>query len=196
MSHCRNSPCTAADPKKTIQEISTPESATFNWPYDTGSEKLDYTIYENCGYVAHEKIVFYPSHLKKLKYSAAGLASAWIEHIGWVYVTRGGIVIPTVTYENGPDYFQEGMARYRENNRIGFINEKGEVVIPAQFGWAFPFEDGVAVFCEGATLVKDGEYTLLEGGRWGAIDRTGKIIIPVTHTPQEIYKELTRVRGK
>jgi hypothetical protein len=119
-----------------------------------------------------------------------------IEHIGWVYVRRDGTVIPMVTYDNGPDYFQEGMARYKENNRIGFINEKAEVVIPAQFEWAFSFEDGVAVVCEGATPVKHGEYTLLEGGRWGAIDRTGKIIIPVTHTRQEIYNELARIRGK
>jgi hypothetical protein len=55
-----------------------PESATLNCAYDTGSEELEYTVYENCGYVAHEKIVLYPSHLKKLKYSAAGLAKAWI----------------------------------------------------------------------------------------------------------------------
>jgi len=126
------------------------------------------------------------------------LNSAWIEHIGWVYVTQDGTVLPTVTYDNGPDYFREGMARYRENNRIGFINEKGRVVIPAQFQWAFPFEHGVAPVCEGATPIKHGEHTWLEGGRWGAIDSTGTIIIPITHTRQEVEIEIeqTRIRRK
>jgi hypothetical protein len=99
-------------------------------------------------------------------------------------------------YDNGPDYFQEGMARYREKDKLGFIDEKGEVVILAQFEWAFPFKDGIAEVCEGFTWVSDGEYSWPVGGRWGAIDKAGSVVIPINLTEPKLNEEVIKIRRK
>ncbi|GHV12530.1 hypothetical protein FACS1894219_05630 [Clostridia bacterium] len=56
------------------------------------------------------------------------------------------------------------MAPVYKNGKCGFINTKGDVVIPYIY-------DSVHWFCEGYAAVK-------KGGKWGFIDDTANIVIP------------------
>ena len=176
--------------------ITLDNNPTLDCEYFRNAHSEVLTPYEKCGYVENGKMVLFPGFLKRLDFSVHGLASAWIDNSKWVYIKRDGTVIPTIMYDNGPDYFQEGMARYREKDKLGFIDEKGEVVIPAQFEWAFPFKDGIAEVCEGFTWVSDGEYSRPVGGRWGAIDKTGSVVIPINLTRPKLNEEVIKIRRK
>ena len=46
---------------------------------------------------------------------------------------------------DGIDNFSEGLASFRVGNLFGFVNKKGEEVIPPQFTRAYGFNDGVAM---------------------------------------------------
>lgn len=68
-------------------------------------------------------------------------------------------------FDNGPDYFQEGLARIVDGaGRVGFLDRGGAVVIAPQFVDA-------AGFCHGAATVHDGRE------QW-TIDRAGQAIGP------------------
>ena len=47
--------------------------------------------------------------------------------------------------DNGEDYIQDGMRRIVDRRgRIGYIDEKGAIIIKPQFAFGFPFKDGRA----------------------------------------------------
>jgi len=71
----------------------------------------------------------------------------------------------------------EGLARFiSEDGKTGFINEELQVVIFAKHDFVAPFRGGKALFCDGCTLKGEGEHPELIGGKWGLINKTGKII--------------------
>lgn len=79
-------------------------------------------------------------------------------------------------FDNGPDYFVEGVARFVENGKIGFYNEQNEKVIPAQFDWASPFENGVAEVCNECKAVREDEHERMQGGKWGTVNMKGEVL--------------------
>ena len=67
--------------------------------------------------------------------------------------------------------FSEGMAAVMRDGKWGYINTKGEEVIPCQFTnpseyyFASPFYEGLAL--------------IQENGKWGFIDTKGNVVIPI-----------------
>jgi len=79
-----------------------------------------------------------------------------------------------VWFDNGPDPICEGLFRIRQNDKIGYANRRGEMIIEPQFACAFPFENGkakVAFHCE---RVAEGEHTRLDSDQWFYIDKRGR----------------------
>jgi len=105
---------------------------------------------------------------------------------GWHYInTQGKVLLKSFLFDNGPDYFQEGLARcVNENNKIGFFNERGVIIIQPQYDFAFTFSSGFASVCNGCKKVPafpGSEYHVVKGGKWGIIDKTGKVIVKLTY---------------
>ncbi|MCU0646081.1 MAG: WG repeat-containing protein [bacterium] len=98
---------------------------------------------------------------------------------GWYYIDRSGMIlsIRPLVIDNGPDYFQEGLTRFRLDDRIGFLDESGRIVIAANFQYVSPFSESLAAFCVGCKKVDAGEHSLVEGGKWGFINRDGNTVI-------------------
>ena len=70
-------------------------------------------------------------------YDAHGHALA-VDEQGLVYVDRQDRpVLRPFIYDNGPDFFQDGLARHVENGKMGFHDEALKVVIPARYDFAF-----------------------------------------------------------
>ena len=139
------------------------------------------------------------AYLARLRYDRDGLASVLLfsetdkRKAQWSYVRRGVIPVPVETMDNGPDYFEDGLARARVGSKIGYIDRKLNLVIPATYDGAYPFKDGVAVVCTACTYVSDrtateGERGWYAGGQWGRIDRRGRVVSPFR--PQEKGKPL------
>jgi len=105
-----------------------------------------------------------------------GLAAV-LDDQGWVLIdVKGREVIRPYTFDNGPDYFEEGLARFVQDRKFGFFDESGKVVIQPQFDFAYPFKDGKAKVGWGCTFTPDGEHQQVSGGEWKQIDKTGKFL--------------------
>ena len=101
---------------------------------------------------------------------------------GWVYVTSAGRTAPVLTFDNGPDYFEEGLARTIRRGKVGFINRDLDEVIPPTWDFAFPFVGGFALVCEGCrSRPVDGEHSEMHGGVWGYVNRSGEVVVPVQY---------------
>lgn len=103
--------------------------------------------------------------------------------------------------------FYYGLAKYKDGNLWGHINNKGEIVIQPQWAYAADFYDGLAAvqttegkwgyidtlgkyqiypkfscviyFSEGLAAVAESGYgKSCQGGQWGFIDKSGKWVIP------------------
>ncbi len=103
--------------------------------------------------------------------------AAVVDEKGWAYIDRdGSVLLRPFVFDNGPDDFAEGLARFVEDGKIGFFDRSGRIVIDARFEWVEPFSQGHAVFCEGCVKMEEGEHYRMSDGRWGAIDRAGTVI--------------------
>ena len=94
---------------------------------------------------------------------------------GCFYIaTTGKTVLEAFNYDNGPDYFSDGLARFIKDGKMGYHDRELNIVIPAKFDFAEPFENGRASFCNSCTTEQDGEHSRMVGGTWGVIDLKGK----------------------
>lgn len=106
-----------------------------------------------------------------------GLAGV-VENGNWSYINCEGKTFQVISIDNGPDLFSEGLARFREGNRYGYLNRRGEVVIPAQFDSAEAFCKGVASTGSDCSAVRSGDYTALSCVKWAYIDKAGRTVTP------------------
>jgi hypothetical protein len=94
----------------------------------------------------------------------------------YYYIHKNGKKMQTITYENGPDKFSEGLARTRINGKIGFFNRNLEITLKPLYDFAFPFHNGISEICTGCTEKEEEGTMMLDGGTWKKIDRSGLII--------------------
>ncbi len=66
-------------------------------------------------------------------------------HEGLVGIDRNENVLFNVfVFDNGPDYPSDGLFRIIKDEKIGYANLEGQIVIPPQFDYAYPFKNGKA----------------------------------------------------
>jgi hypothetical protein len=102
------------------------------------------------------------------------------------YVNPDGRVAPVLLYENGADYFAEGLARTPRRGRIGFIDRDLVEQIPPSWDFAFPFDGGVALVCQDCRSYPAGEHREVRGGVWGYINRDGVEVVPVRFEREDL----------
>jgi hypothetical protein len=126
---------------------------------------------------ASGKVAISPHFSVANDFSPEGIAAV-VDETGWVFIdAQGNILIRPFIVDNGPDYFQEGLARFVACGKFGFFNPRGQVVIQPHFDFALPFSEGLAAYCIGCLMKREGEHNFVEGGRWGYMDRKGKTVI-------------------
>ena len=126
------------------------------------------------------QIIIRPKYVIARPYDQYNIAAVADEK-EWKYIdTSGKTILKPYLFDNGPDYFKEGLSRYVENNLIGFIDEKYQIVIKAQFEFVTPFHNNFATFCVGFEKVpvkESGEHSKIAGGKWGLINKDGEVVI-------------------
>lgn len=125
------------------------------------------------------RVVIQPRYVMAQDF-ARGAGTA-IDADGWALIDpTGAVLLRPFNFDNGPDPFEEGLARYVDSaGRFGFYDETGKIVIPARFDFAGQFEDGAAPVCMECKLIPEGEHRRVSGGRWGRINRAGEFITPL-----------------
>ena len=72
----------------------------------------------------------------------------------------------------------------RDLGRIAYADRDFREVIGPRFSWGWPFSDGIAITCVDCRIGEpdaDG-HRAVTGGRWGAVDRSGRAVVLFTHT--------------
>lgn len=107
-------------------------------------------------------------------------------NFGSAYIKEDGTGYRMVFFDNGPDYFKNGVARFLASGKMGFINKQANVVIAAKFDFVSPFLDGYARICQGCRKEIRGEHSRIVGGHWNDIDMKGNVVIAPMLAPIKI----------
>lgn len=108
--------------------------------------------------------------------------------MGAVYDRMGKFLYYPQFFDNGPDYWQEGLRRYAENGKIGFADRLGNKVTPPGWEFAEPFNYGYAKVYDGklkkVTLAGGEHWTIApkedrDTLRFHLIDRNGQLVHPL-----------------
>lgn len=127
-----------------------------------------YSVLEDGDLVTEETIYFDGS-----KKDEAQEKDAW----GYVYDKKGNFLYRPFFYDNGADYFSEGVRRFVKNGKVGFADRNGKTIIEAKHDFVSPFNYGYAAFCDGCDWEKTGdEHKSIVGGTWGVMNFKGEIV--------------------
>ena len=109
-------------------------------------------------------------------YNKYGIAFI-ITQQGWAAIDQEqNIVYTPFNFDNGPDEPKEGLIRFVENGKMGFVDETGQKQIDAQFTFAWPFENGRARACIECKKVYHGEHYRYDAEEWFFINKSGSRI--------------------
>jgi len=109
--------------------------------------------------------------------------NAW----GYVYDKKGNFLYRPFFYDNGADYFSEGVRRFVKNGKVGFVDRNGTIVIEANHDFASPFNYGYAAFCDGCDWEKtDDEHKAIVGGDWGVMNFKGEIVQTISKSENAV----------
>lgn len=133
----------------------------------------------SCAETKDGRIVLTHESLARVEFGPEGLSTIMVGKRSFYFVNREGKTAPAFPFDNGPDYFVEGLARTLKDGKVGFVNTNLEQVVAPVWDSASPFERGVSRVCLGCTTTTDGEHATTSGGKWGYVDRSGKIVVPV-----------------
>ncbi len=135
----------------------------------------DFEVLPGCTQTAPGTLAISTEALGQLQFDENGLAALQAGH-QYYYVRRDGLHLPVITYDNGPDYFAQGLTRARLGGRIGYYTVQLEPAFAERFDWGFPFEGGVAEVCNGCHegAPDAGGHTSIVGGTHFRIDLHGK----------------------
>lgn len=135
---------------------------------------------DNCGYKSSTGKVIIPPGKYSYLFTDSFYNTAIVQDPtqGIVAIDRQEHVLYRIfVFDNGPNYTGTGLYRIYAKGKFGFAN-MNKVVIPAKFDFVYPFNGDYAVFVSGCTFRSDpsGEHVEIIGGKYGYIDRDGKVI--------------------
>ncbi len=121
----------------------------------------------------------------------------------WGFIDKTGKIVVPVIYDDFPNRFYNGIGIARKGNRVGVISNSGSIVIPFIYDDGTVYSNGVISLRReskitiidkgGKVIAPAGKYNsvyavegnliyVARGGKVGAIDMTGKEIVPFIYT--------------
>ncbi len=149
-------------------------------------------VLEGCGSINGDQINLKQSHLNNLAFSSDGLACVMFSTEDIFYVHENGQTQRTYFFDNGCDYFEEGLARGIVNGKMVYINKLLDVALSPPFEFLTSFDYGHAVVCNGPFITStDGEHTFRTGGKCGLINKQGKLVVEAKYNieDQQAFKD-------
>jgi hypothetical protein len=134
--------------------------------------------FEDCGSVDGDVMKLATVHQDNIKYDANQLACVIFSAEDVFYLHKEGRSRRVVFFDNGCDYFKDGLARGISGDKMVFINPQLDIVLDPGFGLLSHFDYGHSVVCNGPfSEEQHGEHTLFKGGKCGLINRQGKLVV-------------------
>lgn len=151
---------------------------------------------EHCARRDRAAMVFAPEALRDMQFDKDGLSAVAVGD-GWRWVRANGVSIAVITFDNGPDEFVHGLTRGRSpDGAMSYYDMRLRPVLSTPYAWVEPFINGLAAVCEHCRIetASDGEHHILVGGRWGAIDRSGKLALGMRDDAESLRRDLQEAR--
>ena len=155
--------------------------------------------FKDCGTLIGDTLTLKEEHIKNIGFQKGREAQHELNTIysgvGFFNVTREGKALKMYIFDNGTDYYREGLARYISNNKIGFTDTKLNIIIPAKYDYALAFENGFAIVSNGCHKERSfpqDEHSSVVGGLWGAIDKNGTLVVPIKYKFESEVKKILR----
>lgn len=107
--------------------------------------------------------------------------------IGRGVIGLKGIIVPTGKYPN-IDLLENGlmMVSNEQKELFGILGSDGRELLEMKYSYISPFEKGLASICIGGHNQFMFPFNEHVGGKWGVIDKTGKIVIECIHDKDQI----------
>lgn len=151
---------------------------------------LKYDSIDHCGYVDKHDNMMIPFGKYRMCYTDTfkTYAIVLMDEQGFIGIDKDENKLFTVfPYDNGPDYISDGTFRIIDNSKMGFADTTGKIVIQPVYRFTYPFDKGLAlVNMHGHREKTDPadpncEYYMWTGGKWGVIDKSGKLILDIKY---------------
>jgi hypothetical protein len=91
------------------------------------------------------------------------------------------IVGEIYVFDNGGDYFNNGVARFRKKDKVGLINKLGKVVLKPTYDEVWPINNGYARVGNNCEKFVNDEHTTTTCKKYGLIDSLGNELLPVIY---------------
>ena len=123
-------------------------------------------------------VIINPSYKVVYPFNEHGITAVATEHI-WYYIDYyERIIVRPYIINYQPDKFSEGLSRYiNHHDEVGFIDEKGKIIIKAKYYHAMPFSEGLAAVCDGIRSMNRGQHRYIHRAKWGFINKKGEMVI-------------------
>ncbi len=157
-----------------------------------GKREGSYDLFEDCGSVKNGQLSLNASHFNNLDFDQNGLACVIFPPDATFYIRDDNKSKSVIYFDNGCDYFVEGLARGYEKGKIVFINKDLDTVLKTNFEQAMPFDYGFSVVCNGPFIEeKHGEHTLYSGGQCGLINKQGDLVVEAKYKVEnrEVFRD-------
>ncbi|MDF3818553.1 WG repeat-containing protein [Leptospira sp. 96542] len=127
------------------------------------------------------KVVIKPQYQHVMEFTKTSVAFV-VSKNKWICIdAKNKPLLESFVYDNGPDYISEKLARFVENGKMGFHDESCKKIILAEYDFVFPFENGLAIVCNGCYSESDGDHSSIVGGKYGVINKKGKLVVPIEY---------------
>ncbi len=151
---------------------------------------------DQCARVEGDTVVFAADVLGRMDFNEDGLSPVFT-HGSWRWVRPDGKSVAVVTYDNFADDFEDGLTRGPWSGGMAYYDTQLKRVLATPYEWVDRYSGGLAVVCEGCRKAHtpDGEHSYMTGGQWGAIDRQGKLSLPLRPDAASLYREVEAARA-
>ncbi|WP_262989838.1 WG repeat-containing protein [Chryseobacterium gilvum] len=106
---------------------------------------------------------------------------------GYVYDRNGNFLYRPFAYDNGADYFSEGVRRFVKHGKVGFVDRNGTIVIKPEHDFVSLFNYGYAAFCDGCDWEKtEDEHKAIVGGTWSVMNFKGEVVKPISKSENTV----------
>ncbi|SIT12549.1 hypothetical protein [Achromobacter sp. MFA1 R4] len=150
----------------------------------------------HCARATDGVVEFRPAVLARMDFGDDGLSPATANG-SWHWVRPDGRAVAVVTFDNGADDFQEGLTRGPWAGGMAYYDKQLNRVLATPYDWGDRFEGGIAAVCQGCRVERspDGEHSYSVGGEWGAIDRNGRLVLPLRQDASTLRADMAAARA-
>lgn len=146
--------------------------------YPDKREEGSLAAHDDCGRITGDKIQMGKIHQDNVVFDEKGLACIIFSARDAFYLNKKGASHRVLYFDNGCDYFEEGLARAVIDKRVMLMDTALNVVLDTGFEWVDRFGYGHVVVCNGPFVEKKvGEHTLLTEGRCGLMNKSGQLVV-------------------